>query len=303
MASVHPSSTPSFTVHPLHPNVGVEIRGLDLREPPDPETGAALRDLLPQHGVLLFRDVDITEEQQVAFSRTFGDLEVHVEGNIRNKQRREFVRISNVDEDGNIIDPKDSARRYLYELTCMWHTDSSFRKIPALASLLYALDVPEPGTIPDTDGRTCYVDMCHAYETLSEETKQRIDDMRTVHDYVYSRGLVADMPGISAEDAAKVPPVEHPLVRTHPDGRKSIYVSSTHTSHIIGLPGEESRAMLDELLAWATRDECVYSHQWRNNDLVMWDNRVTMHRVTPYDQYNVRRALRRTTVAGDGPVV
>ena len=290
----------AISVEKLHPSIGAEVRGVDLSKAVDNDDVTAINEAFADNHVLLFRGQDITEEEHIAFGACFGPLERHIEGNIRHNQRPEIIRISNVDDDGKLMDTQDNGRRYLTKLTQMWHTDSSFRQNPSLGALLYAIEVPDAGSVPNHGAQTCYTNMFRAYETLPAAQKERLEGLTAVHSYEYSRSLVPDMPALSEAEKCEIPPVRHSIVRGHADGRKSIYISTTHIARIEGMSDEESRELVDELSDWATKPETVYQHEWQTGDLLMWDNRCTMHKVTPYDQTKFRRHMRRVTVAGEG---
>ncbi len=178
----------------------------------------------------------------------------------------------------------------------MWHSDSSFKLVPSLCSLLSAREVPPEG------GETEFVSTRAAYAALPAEMKQRVEGLVAEHSFVYSRGLV-DPDLLTEEEKEETPPVRQALVRTNPvNGRKSLFVGS-HASHIVGWPVEDGRVLLEELLEFATRPRFRYRHEWRMHDLIVWDNRGCLHRARPYDAEKHRRLMQRTTVAGDGPTV
>jgi alpha-ketoglutarate-dependent taurine dioxygenase len=191
--------------------------------------------------------------------------------------------------------PPELDKAKFINLTQMWHTDSSYRPIPSKGAVLRAVELPPEG------GDTLWVNMFAVYDSLNAETQARLATLTARHDYAYPRSL-ADLPALSPAEQASVPPVEHPLVRTHPDGRKSLYISPVYAPTCNGLSDAESQRLLGELVDWATRDEFTYRHKWQVNDVVMWDNRCTMHRVMPFDWVTERRVMRRTALAGVDPV-
>ncbi len=283
-----------LTFRKLHPLFGVEIGGVDVGGPLDDPTFAAIRAALDEYSLLVFRDQDLDDDKQVAFSRRFGPLETTVKANPAGGSY--FARQSNLDiKTGAVIPPQD--KRMVYQKgNYFWHTDSSFKPIPALCSLLSGRVVPPEG------GNTEFATMRAAYAELPDATKQRIERLIAEHSLAYSRGLV-DPTVLTEEEKAEVPPVRQALVRTNPaNGRKSLYVSA-HASHIIGMPIEEGRALLRELTEFATQPKFCHSHQWRQGDLVIWDNRCLLHRATAYDTVKYKRLMQRTTVAGDAPTV
>jgi alpha-ketoglutarate-dependent 2,4-dichlorophenoxyacetate dioxygenase len=285
-----------ITVTSIHPCLGARVEGVDLTGPLDQATFQRIFDAFQEYSVLVFHDTRLTDEQQMAFSRRFGPLETTI--NSIGQERRlhpNLVDLSNVDPRGEDRLMGWNDRRMLYQSgNQLWHTDSSFKPVPAMASLLSGREVPPVG------GETEFVSMRHAYATLSEETRRRFEGRVAVHSILYSRSTIAK--GLfDPEQEREQPPVRQALVRVNPvNGRKSIYIGS-HAWYIEGMDYDESRRVLDELLAHTTRPECVYQHRWRQWDLVMWDNRCVLHRGRPWDAARHRRVMHRTTVAGEGP--
>jgi alpha-ketoglutarate-dependent 2,4-dichlorophenoxyacetate dioxygenase len=285
----------ALSITPLHPQFGAEIGGVDLRALGDADF-ARIAAAFDERSVLLFRGQALTDDEQIAFSERFGPLEITIRTiatDPRDRHRPEISNLANVDTEDRLI-PRGDQRNLFNAGNQMWHSDSSFKRIPALASLLSAREVPPEG------GETQFASMRVAYARLPEETKRRLEGKVAIHSFVYSRGLIGD--GLTpAEHAAQTPPVPQALVRTNPvNGRKAFYVGS-HACEIVGMPTDEARGLLRELLVAATRQELVYSHRWRVGDLVMWDNRCVLHRGRPWDESRYRRVMHRTTVAGDGP--
>jgi len=283
----------SLTTRPLHSLFGAEIVDVDVRHVDD----ATFREIVAafeEHSVLLFRGQSLTDDEQIAFSRRFGPLEVTIRSIATQAATPTHIsNLSNVDADDRLI-PAGDKRNLFNAGNQMWHSDSSFKQVPAHASLLSAREVPPVG------GETQYASMRVAYERLPEDLRRFLDGKVAIHSFVYSRGLVDD--GLMPLDhAAQVPPVRQALVRTNlANGRKAFYVGS-HACEIVGMPTAEARALLRELREAATRAELVYTHRWRVGDLVMWDNRCTLHRGRPWDESRYRRIMHRTTVAGVGP--
>ena len=282
----------ALVTRPLHPLLGAEILDIDVRRVADDQF-AEIVSAFNEHSVLLFRGQTLTDEEQVAFSRRFGPLETTIR-NIASQPSDlpEISNLTNVDVDNRLI-PSSDKRNVFNAGNQMWHSDSSFKRVPAMASLLSAHEVPPAG------GETQFASMRVAYARLPETTRRGIEGRIAIHSFVYSRGLIGDdlLPG---DHAAQVPPVPQALVRTNPvNGRKAFYVGS-HACEIVGMPTDEARALLRELLEAATRPELVYTHRWKPGDLVMWDNRCVLHRGRPWDEKS-RRVMHRTTVAGDGP--
>jgi alpha-ketoglutarate-dependent 2,4-dichlorophenoxyacetate dioxygenase len=285
-----------LTITPLHPFLGARIDGVDLTRPVDAGTFDAIRDAFQEHSVLVFKGQRFDDETQQAFSRRFGPLETTIRAIGREDRLSEqLVDLSNVDPDHDekLIGWDD--RRMIYQSgNQLWHTDSSFKPVPAMASLLSGREVPPTG------GETEFVSMRHAYATLPEETRRRVEGKVAVHSILYSRSTIAKGLFDPAQEKG-LPPVRQALVRANPaNGRKSIYIGS-HAWYIEGMPYEESRRLLDELLAHTVRPENVLQHRWEQWDAVMWDNRCVLHRGRPWDASRHRRVMRRTTNAGEGP--
>ena len=276
----------------LHPKIGVEVSGLDLAKPIDQPTVTRLKELWERHYVLLFRDQDLTEEQQIAFTRRFGDLAIYTDDDKRSSRNPEIVRIANVDEHGNKLDPNHYIHRYYSTRTALWHTDGSYKAIPSLGSTLHAIEVPDEG------GETCFANTVAAYEALSPALKARIEGKHLVHCHEFTRLFAPGLPPMSEAQKRELPPVTHPVVRTHADGRKGLYISANVAYYIGGMPLEDGIKLHGELITWATQPEFVYTHKWRRGDFLMWDNRGTMHRVCAYDPIKYRRVMRRTELMG-----
>lgn len=285
-------------IRPLHPVFAGEVQGLDLRHPLDAAEVAAIEAGMDRFAVLVFPGQDIDNDQQVAFSRNFGEIELAVDSNVGEKDHSrlpvEFADVSNLDNDNKVADPLD--RRALFGLgNRLWHSDSSFRVVPAKYSLLSARSIPSRG------GNTEFADMRDAYDRLDEETKALVADLVCRHSLFYSRGKLG-FDDYTEEEKRTFQPVRHPLLRIHPvTGRKSLYLSS-HAGEIEGWPTPAARALLMDLTEAATLPDRVYVHNWRVHDLVMWDNRQTMHRARPF-KADEKRDMRRTTIAGDGPTM
>jgi alpha-ketoglutarate-dependent 2,4-dichlorophenoxyacetate dioxygenase len=273
-----------------------EVSGIDLRETMTPQQVAAIVEGMDTFAVLVFRDQQIDDAQQLAFSRNFGTLEIANSDVRRDEDRRlapEIGDVSNLGKDSDILARED--RRRLFSLgNQLWHSDSSFKPTPAKYSLLHARILPKSG------GNTEFADMRAAYDALDDDTKQEINDLVCEHSQQYSRGVLGF--DFTDEERLRNPPVPQRLVRRHPgSGRRSIFLSA-HAGAIRGWPMPEARALLRDLTEHATQRRFVYAHQWRLGDLVMWDNRAMMHRARRYDPAEVRE-LHRTTVADDRPTL
>ena len=283
------------TITRRHPLIGAEVRGVDLGRVDD-EAFRRIYDAWLEHLLLVFPEQDVTDDEQIAFARRFGELEIHPSREHRSSRHPEIYRVSNVDERGNIMPQESKGWRYM-NLTWLWHTDSSFREVPSMGSILHGIEVPPEG------GDTLFATMYAVYEALPDTMKGRIRGLRVLHSH--DKVLSHDQKLKDAnEDYTKLPPVRHPLVRRHPvTGRLSLFLSPHTMERIEGLTEDESRTLLDELTAFATQDRFVYRHKWQKDDVIFWDNRCTMHAVLPYDAANLRRVMHRTTIVGDGPVL
>jgi alpha-ketoglutarate-dependent 2,4-dichlorophenoxyacetate dioxygenase len=286
------------TIRKLHPHFFGEVFGIDARKPLTVDEVRQIEAGMDEYAVLLFRNQDITDEQQLAFALNFGERENARGGTVTKKQDYRLTSglndVSNLGKDGKPL-ARDH-RTHLFNLgNCLWHSDSSFRAIPAKFSLLSARVVNPKG------GNTEFADMRAAYDALDAEIKAEIEDLICEHSLMYSRGSLG-FTDYSDEEKEMFKPVLQRLVRTHPvHGRKSLYLSS-HAGAIVGMSVPEARLLLRDLTEHATRAEFVHVHRWAVHDLVMWDNRQTMHRVRRYDQ-SQPRDMRRATVAGTEPTV
>jgi alpha-ketoglutarate-dependent 2,4-dichlorophenoxyacetate dioxygenase len=282
-----------ISLSPLHPIFAGEVSGIDTTRPLSRDEVAAIEAGMDRYAVLVFRDQRLTDEQQLAFSRNFGALE-ETRGTGISKPGEQrlhpaFADVSNLDKDNRLLE-RDSRRR-LYSLgNMLWHSDSSFKAVPAKYSILSGRIVTTEG------GDTQFADMRAAYAALDDATRAEIDDLICEHSLIHSRAILG-FGDLTPEERATMRPVRQRLVRTHEaTGRKSLYLAS-HIGGIIGWPVPEALAFIRDLTEHATGRRFVYAHRWRPYDLVMWDNRATMHRVRRYDNA-LPRDMRRTTVAG-----
>jgi alpha-ketoglutarate-dependent 2,4-dichlorophenoxyacetate dioxygenase len=283
----------ALALRPLHARFGVEVLDVDVTRVDD-DTFKEIAEAFDDHSVLLFRGQRLSDQEQIAFSERFGPLESTIRSIASQPGTPPPIsNISNVDAEDRLI-PRDDKRSLYHAGNRMWHSDSSFKRIPALASLLSAREVPSEG------GETEYASMRVAYDLLPPEDQRILEGKVAVHSFTYSRGLVSA--GLfEPEHAAQVPPVRQALVRANPaNGRKAFYVGS-HACEIVGMSTDAARALIHRLVAAATRPELVYTHRWRVGDLVMWDNRCMLHRGRPWDEGRFRRVMHRTTVAGAAP--
>jgi alpha-ketoglutarate-dependent 2,4-dichlorophenoxyacetate dioxygenase len=287
----------SLTINPIDPVsrpffAGV-ASGIDLTKPISQADVDAIDAGMNEYGVLVFHGQNFTDAEQLAFGRRFGVLEQATGDIQQGKQRRlsmELNDISNLDETGKVLDAADRRRQFSVG-TRIWHSDSSFKEIPAKYSMLSARIVPPDG--PKTE----FADMRAAYDGLDDATRQLVEPLVCEHSQLFSRGMLG-FTDFTPEETRSMAPVRQPLVRQHPvTGRKSLFLSA-HAGTILGWPTPEARQLLQELVEGATQRELVYAHAWTLHDLVIWDNRVTMHRVKRYAGSNVRD-MRRTTLEGE----
>ena len=284
-----------FTVTPLTPTIGAKIRGLDLREPLDAETMARVRQVWLDHVIVLFPEQEIDDDQQIAFSHQIGALELINMAALQMHGKPEIYRATNLNDDDTLM-AEDHPIMQTNRDNQKWHTDSSFKHVPATASLLHARIVPDSG------GETEFANMAAAYDALDDETKDRIEDLVVVHDFFWSRRDVQEV-AFTEEEKAALPPVRHPLARKHPEtGRRAIYAGA-HAESIEGIDLDEGRELIDRLNDHATQPRFTYRHDWKVGDMVWWDNRAALHRGLAFDAVKQQRRLHRTTVAGAGPTL
>jgi alpha-ketoglutarate-dependent 2,4-dichlorophenoxyacetate dioxygenase len=285
-------------IEQLTPVFAGEVSGVDITQPLSRDAVAAIEAGMDRYAVLVFRDQRLTDDAQRAFTSNFGTLEASPGGNITKLHERrlplDMQDASNLDTNEKPL-ARDDRRRMFNLGNRLWHSDSSYRAVPAKYSLLSGRIVVDQG------GHTEFADMRAAYDALDDDTKAEIEDLVCEHSLMFSRGLLG-FTDLSAEERAMFKRVRQRLVRTHPvTGRKSLFLLA-HGGTIVGWPVPEARAFLRDLVEHATQKRFVYSHKWRQWDLVIWDNRQTMHRVTRFDETKVRD-MRRTTVAGDAMTV
>lgn len=275
----------------LHPLFAAEVTGIDLTVPVPRDDFRVIWEAFNEHQVLVFRDQRFDDESQIAFSRHFGELETMIAHPGNDWNPGHISVMTNLGKDGNLL-PLDHPAMLHRARNEEWHSDSSFKPVAALASLLASRIVPPLG------GNTDFASARAAYEDLPAERKVALEGLTVLHRMTY-RDMGADK-GYNDEDK-KRHVVTHPLIRTNPvNGRKALYVGA-HAQEIIGMPMEDGAKLLDELTAFCTQPKFFYSHQWRDGDAVMWDNRCTLHRATTFDRTKYKRKLHRTTIAGKSP--
>lgn len=286
-----------ISIRPVHPHFVGEVTGLDITQPLTPAQVTTIEAGMDQHAVLVFRDQALDDDTQCVFSANFGELEVTLAGQMMKPEMRRFQKlelgdISNLDGESKLRARDDSRRMYALA-NRLWHSDASFRAIGAGYTLLHARIVPGSG------GNTEFADMRAAYDALDDATKATVENLVCEHSIIYSREQIG-FEVRNDENAEKLRPVRHPLGIAHPvTGRKSLYLSS-HIGGIVGWPMPEARAFIRDLSEHATQPQFVHAHQWRVNDLVMWDNRTVMHRARRFADLQDVRDLRRTSIKGTG---
>jgi taurine dioxygenase len=279
-----------ITVRPLTANLGAEISGVKLAEAISDEVFDAIYQAYLRYQVLLFPPQELPPSRQVEFARQFGEVQIHVMNQYHADGFPELYRLSNLDEQGR-PNGKHPDKGTLY-----WHTDGSWRRVTGQATIIYGEVVPKVG------GETHFCDMYGAYERLDPAWKARIANLRAMHNLDFSRTRRHGEDPMTEAQRLETPPVDHPVVRTHPEtGRKCLYLGD-HAESIVGMPYAEGRALIEELNALAVHPDLTYEHRWTPKELIVWDNRCVMHRATPYDPVTQGRVVRRCTVLGEVPV-
>jgi alpha-ketoglutarate-dependent 2,4-dichlorophenoxyacetate dioxygenase len=282
----------SITVKPVTPDFVAEISGIDLAQPLRSDDREAIEAAINRHAVVVFHDQKLTDDQQIDFGRCFGPIASPAQkarhtGVKHRIASNDIADISNLDGDGNVLEA-NSKRRLDWLANRLWHTDASFRAVPGALSMLYAHVVPDEG------GETEFADLRAAYDSLPQKIRDRIEPLIAEHSIWHSRGQLA-VTMYTPEEVASLPPVPQRVVRRHPGShRKTLYLAA-HASHILGMPVADGRLLLMDLIEHATQRQFVHSHTWKQGDLVIWDNRCTMHRARPFDTTKVRDLRRVTT--------
>jgi len=278
-----------ISVRPLTAHLGAEVSGVKLADDISDEVFHAIYRAYLRYQVLLFPPQDLPPGRQVEFARRFGEVQIHVMNQYHADGFPELYRLSNLDDQGR---PNG---RHPDKGTLYWHTDGSWRRVTGQATIIYGEVVPNIG------GETHFCDMYGAYELLDPAWKSRIANLRAVHNLDFSRTRRHGEDPMSEAQRRETPPVDHPVVRTHPEtGRKCLYLGD-HAESIVGMPYAEGRALIEELNALAVHPDLTYEHRWTPKELIVWDNRCVMHRATPYDPATQGRVVRRCTVLGEIP--
>jgi taurine dioxygenase len=287
----------SITVIPRHPALGAEVRGVDLRRPMDDATCQAVLDAWTAHLVLVFPDQPISDQEHVAFTRHFGEPEIFHQTSLslRSDRVREIFLVSNVDENDRLLTPAEPSQKQLSS-SRQWHTDSSYRPMPSVGSLLHGIEISRTG------GLTQFINMYKVYDDLPDRLRRQVEGRKARHDFGMLHRITGAPAPTGAEKAA-MPAVWHPMVRRHPvSGRKSLFISSIYNDAIEGLDEAASARLIEELSEFAAQPQYMYRHAWEPHDVLMWDNRCTVHAVTPHDPTE-RRVMHRTTIVGSEPVM
>lgn len=280
------------------PTIGAEILGLDLSGPIERPSLDVIERTLHTRGVIFFRGQTLSEAQQIAFSRNFGELEIHVLKQFTNPRYPEILVLSNIVEGGVALGLADAGQR--------WHSDAGYRTRPDRASVLYAKEIPTRHLNGASAGDTMFANAQAAYDNLDAEMKKRLDRLRVLYSYTRAydrkRNENGMRPPMSDEQRRAIPDVTHPLVRTHPyTGRKCIYANPAHTVEIVGMSAQESRDLLDYLYAQITKPDLIYRHRWKVGDVLMWDNAVVWHNAVGDYKLPQRRLMHATRIQGTVP--
>ena len=277
----------------LHPTIGAKVQGIDLSILSD-DNISEINNLWLKYLILLFPNQDISDEDHIKFGRKFGQLEKHPSLSHRSSKNPEIYRVSNVSEEGKIIPSKNTSWQYLKQ-SWLWHTDSSFREIPSKGSILHGISTTRKGASTD------FADMYEAYNDLDKATKESINNLWVIHDHDYIINLSTELKSKQNKGSYEhLPPVKHPLVQTHPVTRKKSLFLSPHTMvNVDGFNEIDGRNLLDELIDHSVQSKYVYKHEWTDNDIIMWDNRCTMHSVEPFDNNTIKRIMHRVTLVGE----
>ena len=278
-----------FDIRPLTPRLGAEVLGVTLAHGISDDLFAAIYRAFLRHQVLLFEPQDVPPATQVAFARRFGEVQVHVMNQYHAGGFPELYRLSNLDEHGR------PTGKHPDKGTLAWHTDGSWSQVTGQATIIYGEVVPKVG------GETHFCDMYGAYERLSPEWKARLANLRAVHNLDFSRNRRHGEDPMTEAQKRERPPVDHPIVRTHPEtGRKCVYLGD-HAECIVGMPYDEGRALIEELNAMIIHPDLTYEHCWTAGELLLWDNRCVLHKATAFDEAREGRVVRRCTVLGEVP--
>jgi len=287
----------AITVKARHPALGAEVHGVDMRHPMDAATLKAVSDAWMKHLVLVFPGQHVTDREHIAFTRQFGEPEIFHQTSLslRSDREKEIFLVSNVDDQDRVMKPSEPSQKQLSS-SRMWHTDSSYRPMPSMGSLLHGIEISRTG------GITQFINMYLVYDELPDGLRRQVEGRKARHDFAMLSRLTG-APAPTGKEREAMPPVWHPLVRRHPvTGRKSLYVSSIYNDAIEGMDDGAAQRLIDELSEFSAQPKYMYRHEWEPDDVLMWDNRCTVHAVTPHDPAE-RRVMHRTTIVGREPVL
>ena len=279
-----------FEIRPLSAALGAEIVGIGLEEAASEVAFPRVYEAFIEYQAILFRDIDLPPALQVQFARNFGDVQIHVMNQYHGyADYPEIYFLSNLDKDGN------PSGAHPDKGTLYWHTDGSWQRRTGLATMMYTEIVPAKG------GETHFCDMYGGYEGMSAEMKDRLSRLRAVHNLDFSRTRRHGDDPLTEEQKTRVPPVDHPIVRTHPETKRKCIFLGDHAEYVQGMDYAEGRALIEEVNRLITADHLTYCHKWEPRQVIVWDNRCLLHRAMPYDTGRERRVMRRCTVNGDEP--
>ena len=289
----------NFLTRKINDNLGIIIEGIDLSETLSNENFHKINNLFFDNHIIVFKNQKLNEENQLLFTKKFGDLEIYPEAD-KTKKSPQTYHVANVSLDGHHLNDQDE-QVIFQKINQKWHTDSSYRFIPSYASLLYSIEVLPADA---EGGETEFVNMFKVYETLDSTLKNKLEFLHMVHYFEFGRRMYPELPPMNAFERENIPPVSHPLIRLHPDrnNKKSLFFTANTGKEISGLTQEKGALLHSDLVKIVNNSSYKYKHRWDKGDLVMWDNRCLLHRAIPYNMNKYRRVFRRTTIAGIGPI-
>ena len=289
----------NFLTRKINDNLGIIIEGIDLSETLSNENFSKINNLFFDNHIIIFKNQKLKEEDQLLFTKKFGDLEIYPEAD-KTKKSPQTYHVANVSLDGHHLNDQDE-QVIFQKINQKWHTDSSYRFIPSYASLLYSIEVLPADA---EGGETEFVNMFKVYESLNSTLKNKLESLHMVHYFEFGRRMYPELPPMNAFERENIPPVSHPLIRLHPDrnNKKSLFFTANTGKEISGLTQETGALLHSDLVKIVNNSSYKYKHRWDKGDLVMWDNRCLLHRAIPYNMNKYRRVFRRTTIAGIGPI-
>lgn len=289
----------NFLTRKINDNLGIIIEGIDLSETLSNENFSKINNLFFDNHIIIFKNQKLNEENQLLFTKKFGDLEIYPEAD-KTKKSPQTYHVANVSLDGHHLNDQDE-QVIFQKINQKWHTDSSYRFIPSYASLLYSIEVLPADA---EGGETEFVNMFKVYESLNSTLKNKLESLHMVHYFEFGRRMYPELPPMNAFERENIPPVSHPLIRLHPDrnNKKSLFFTANTGKEISGLTQGTGALLHSDLVKIVNNSSYKYKHRWDKGDLVMWDNRCLLHRAIPYNMNKYRRVFRRTTIAGIGPI-